>query len=111
MWLIPMVAELKQEFPYWRRLYGFWRTLLNFNPHTVSPEPGQDLEGEAMAHIHSPTKLADSTEETGHEDEGVEDGDHDGTAGSFSGNFDRDDEVSICTCLDLKLSSDNNFTE
>jgi len=38
-----------EEFPYWERLHGYWRTLPNFNPHTVTSEPGQPLENEAMA--------------------------------------------------------------
>jgi hypothetical protein len=32
-------------------LHGFWRTLPNFNPWTVSSELGQDLVAEAMQHI------------------------------------------------------------
>jgi hypothetical protein len=43
--------KLLKGFPYWKRLHGFWRTLPNFNPHTASSEPGQDLAGEAMALI------------------------------------------------------------
>lgn len=44
--------QLEQEFPFWKRLHGFWRTLPNFNPHTASSEPGQDLAAEALALIH-----------------------------------------------------------
>jgi hypothetical protein len=40
---------LEQDFPYWKRLHGFWRTLPNFNPYMASSEPGQDLAGEALA--------------------------------------------------------------
>ena len=35
------------KLPVWEHLHGFWRTLLNFNPHTASSEPGQNLEGKA----------------------------------------------------------------
>lgn len=41
--------QLEQDFPYWKRLHGFWRTLPNFNPFTVSSEPGQDLSTEALS--------------------------------------------------------------
>jgi hypothetical protein len=41
--------QLEQDFPYWKRLHGFWRTLPNFNPYTASSEPGQDLAAEALA--------------------------------------------------------------
>ncbi|KAH9024671.1 hypothetical protein EDB84DRAFT_1440628 [Lactarius hengduanensis] len=40
--------KLLSGFPAWKRLHGFWRTLPSFNPHSVSSEPGQDLEGDAM---------------------------------------------------------------
>ncbi|KAH9048751.1 hypothetical protein EDB84DRAFT_1257058, partial [Lactarius hengduanensis] len=40
--------KLLADFPYWERLHGFWRTLPSFNPHTVSSEPGQDLQDEAI---------------------------------------------------------------
>lgn len=46
-----MLEELEKEFPFWSRLHGFWRTLPNINPYTVSSEPGQDLVGQAMRHI------------------------------------------------------------
>lgn len=45
------IAQLEKEFPFWSRLHGFWRTLPNFNPWTVSSEPGQDLEAEALQHM------------------------------------------------------------
>jgi hypothetical protein len=103
MWLIPMIANLEQEFLYWRRLHSFWRTLPNFNPHTVSSEPGQDLEGEAMAHMHGPTRSMESAEvrEGEAEAEGGEDENSpDGTAGSFGGDSGGGDnyEVSIFMC-------------
>lgn len=40
--------ELMEDFPYWERLRGYWRTLPNFNPLTVTSEPGQDLEADAL---------------------------------------------------------------
>lgn len=36
-------------FKWWPRLHGLWRTLPNFNPYTVSSDPGQDLAGEAFS--------------------------------------------------------------
>jgi hypothetical protein len=45
--------ELEQDFPYWKRLHGFWRTLPNFNPYTASSEPGQDLVADALDLIQS----------------------------------------------------------
>jgi hypothetical protein len=41
------------DFPYWKRLHGFWHTLPNFNPYTALSEPGQDLAGEARALIQN----------------------------------------------------------
>ncbi|KAH9024121.1 hypothetical protein EDB84DRAFT_1238971, partial [Lactarius hengduanensis] len=43
-----VLDKLLTGFPIWERLHGFWRTLPSFNPHAVSLEPGQDLEGEAI---------------------------------------------------------------
>src|ERR1700678_4371409 len=40
--------EMKEDFPYWEHLHGYWRTLPNFNPLTVTSEPGQDLEADAV---------------------------------------------------------------
>lgn len=70
-------AEKKlEEFPYWKDLHGFWRTLPNFNPHTVSSEPGQDLEAEATEFLQQPTAStatqedqADDDDEPGFDDE------------------------------------------
>jgi len=48
--------ELTEDFPYWECLHGYWRTLPNFNPLTVTSEPGQDLEASALElfeHGHS----------------------------------------------------------
>jgi len=44
----PDKLKVNYKLPFWERLHGFWRTLPNFNPHVVSSEPGQDLEGEAQ---------------------------------------------------------------
>ena len=48
--LMRQVLEKEMEiFKWWPRLHGFWRTLHNFNPYTVSSEPGQDLAAEAQS--------------------------------------------------------------
>jgi hypothetical protein len=48
--LTQWVSEKETEhFKWWPRLHGLWRTLPNFNPYTVSSEPGQDLAGEALS--------------------------------------------------------------
>jgi hypothetical protein len=38
-----------QNFKWWPRLHGYWRTLPNFNPYTVTSDPGQDLGEEALS--------------------------------------------------------------
>ena len=43
--------QLMVDFPYWERLHGYWRTLPNYNPVTVTSDPGQDLESDALALI------------------------------------------------------------
>ena len=44
------ISEKETElFKWWPRLHGYWRTLPNFNPYTVSSEPGRDLAGEAQS--------------------------------------------------------------
>ncbi|KAF8468103.1 hypothetical protein DFH94DRAFT_617207, partial [Russula ochroleuca] len=48
---IVSLEKLWADFPYWKRLHGFWHTLPNFNHHTALSEPGQDLAGEARALI------------------------------------------------------------
>jgi hypothetical protein len=45
--------QLEEEFPYWKCLHGFWRTLPNFNPFTASSEPGQNLGADALAFIQT----------------------------------------------------------
>jgi hypothetical protein len=45
------LEQLEQEFPFWKRLHGFWQTLPNFNPYTASSEPGQDLAADALTLI------------------------------------------------------------
>jgi hypothetical protein len=44
---LAFVERETQNFKWWPRLHGYWRTLPNFNPYTVSSDPGQDLAGEA----------------------------------------------------------------
>jgi hypothetical protein len=76
---------LEQDFPYWKRLHGFWRTLPNFNPYTVSSEPGQDLAAEALALVQGRGQNDEDDEDaidadptTGYE--GAADDDNDGSA-------------------------------
>jgi hypothetical protein len=45
----PIVEKETENFKWWPRLHGFWRTLPNFNPYTVTSDPGQDLAGEALS--------------------------------------------------------------
>jgi hypothetical protein len=45
------LEQLEQEFPFWKRLHGFWQTLPNFNPYTASSEPGQDLAADVLTLI------------------------------------------------------------
>ena len=49
-------------FPWWERLHGFWRTLPNFNPFTVTSQPGQDMAMEAVEMLTGIPK-SNSTEE------------------------------------------------
>ncbi|KAF8235111.1 hypothetical protein L208DRAFT_1169058, partial [Tricholoma matsutake] len=46
-----LIEQLEQDFPFWKRLHGFWRMLPNFNTHTASSEFGQDLAANALALI------------------------------------------------------------
>ncbi|KAH9060698.1 hypothetical protein EDB87DRAFT_1561651, partial [Lactarius vividus] len=48
-------------FPVWERLHGFWRMLPSFNPHVVSSEPGQDLEGNTIGVLFGNKDEADSS--------------------------------------------------
>jgi hypothetical protein len=57
------LEQLEQDFPYWKRLHGFWRTLPNFNPYTASSEPGQDLASEALALIQGRGQNRDDYED------------------------------------------------
>ena len=66
------LEQLEQDFPYWKRLHGFWRTLPNFNPYTASSEPGQDLASEALALLQTKGQNADNEAEE-------EDDEHDGS--------------------------------
>ncbi len=36
-----------EAFKWWPQLHGLWRTLLNFNPYTVTSDHGQDLAKDA----------------------------------------------------------------
>ena len=45
------LEQLEQDFLFWKHLHGFWRTLPNFNLHTASSEPGQDLAANVLALI------------------------------------------------------------
>ena len=54
--------KLQEDFPYWERLHGFWHTLPNFNPVTVTSNPGQDLEADAMALFDGGLGDVDDTE-------------------------------------------------
>jgi hypothetical protein len=38
-----------QNFKWWPWLHGYWRTLPNFNPFTVSSDPGQNLADDAVS--------------------------------------------------------------
>lgn len=83
-----------EDFPYWDRLHGYWRTLPNFNPVTVTSSPGQDLEDSARAlfgqkpievcddgsNSLAPEELAEleadpDADADGEEDDGGDDGD------------------------------------
>lgn len=65
------VDEMKVDFPYWERLHGYWRTLPNFNPLTVTSEPDQDLEGGALDLFQNGNSqsAANQLQELGFEDE------------------------------------------
>ncbi|KAH9050801.1 hypothetical protein EDB87DRAFT_1696414 [Lactarius vividus] len=48
-------------FPVWECLHGFWHTLPSFNPHVVSSEPGQDLEGDTIGVLFGNKDEADGS--------------------------------------------------
>ena len=54
---------IDHSLPVWERLHGFWRTLPNFNPHAVSSEPGQDLEGKGRELMFAPCGNGNAGEE------------------------------------------------
>jgi len=58
----PDKDKLLEGFPYWERLHGYWRTLPNYNPITVTSDPGQDLESDAVA-LFGAVLNGDSNEE------------------------------------------------
>jgi hypothetical protein len=60
---------MKVEFPYWERLHGYWRTLPNFNPLTVTSEPDQDLESGALKLFQGTNSPANSLLELGFDGE------------------------------------------
>lgn len=70
--LIVFSEKLEQDFPYWKRLHGFWRTLPNFNPYTASSEPGQDLAAEALMLVQTRgQKHSDDEYDLIDDDEGI----------------------------------------
>lgn len=66
-----LIGKLLLGFPIWERLHGFWRTLPSFNPHTVSSEPGQDLEGEALGVLFGDQEKAQEDLAAGDVEEGL----------------------------------------
>ena len=42
-----VLEEETEKFKWWPWLHGYWQTLPNFNPYTVTSDPGQDLADEA----------------------------------------------------------------
>jgi hypothetical protein len=75
--------QLEQDFPYWKRLHGFWRTLPNFNPYTASSEPGQDLAAEALTFVQSRGALGGGDDD---------DNDFNSRGGLSPGPFDADED-------------------
>ncbi|KAF8463545.1 hypothetical protein DFH94DRAFT_699523 [Russula ochroleuca] len=58
---IANIIELEtQKFRWWPRLHGYWQTLPNFNPYTVSSDPGQDLADQAYSVLLGDRGHADS---------------------------------------------------
>ncbi len=45
----PIVEKETENFKWWPRLHGYWRTLPNFNPYTVTSNPGQGLADKALS--------------------------------------------------------------
>jgi len=76
----------------WECLHGFWRTLLNFNPHAVLSEPGQDLGGEAQSLMFPSHSNGNASEDKEPKDNIVEDGVEDaslqGVVGHAAGDID-----------------------
>ena len=83
---------LDYKLPVWERLHGFWRMLPNFNPHTVSSEPGQDLGGEARSLMFPSHSNGNASEDEEPEDnigeDGVEDASLLGVVGHAAGDID-----------------------
>lgn len=55
----PAVEKETENFKWWPRLHGYWRTLPNFNPYTVSSDPGQDLADDACSVLMGDRGLGD----------------------------------------------------
>ncbi|KAH0834608.1 hypothetical protein J3R83DRAFT_10063 [Lanmaoa asiatica] len=46
---VNLITSIVDSFPWWPELHGFWRTNPGFNAKPSVADPGQDLEGEALA--------------------------------------------------------------
>ena len=108
------LEQLEQEFPFWKRLHGFWWTLPNFNPYTASSEPGQDLAADALALIRGRGQDNENDED---EVEAV--GADDAQAGAFNDEVEDDtiqhDEVcqltlSLARVIITILSARNSYS-
>lgn len=54
----------KEAFPFWECLHGFWHTLPNFNPFTVTSGLGQDIaEGAKQQLLSKEMKKSDGDED------------------------------------------------
>ena len=71
-----LTARLSVDFPYWKRLHGFWRTILTFNPYLHSAEHGQDLAVQAQEFVTGGRKAKGKEKEKeceeSNEDDGIE---------------------------------------
>ena len=64
MFLETAIAKHTLSLELWERLHGLWRTLPNFNPFTVSSEPGQRLDEDAQDLLFPSHTGAGSGEDT-----------------------------------------------
>ncbi|KAH0836429.1 hypothetical protein J3R83DRAFT_8032 [Lanmaoa asiatica] len=46
---VNLITSIVDSFPWWPELHGFWRMNPGFNVKPSIADPGQDLEGEALA--------------------------------------------------------------